>query len=744
MFAALGNAQWTVSIRDLISGQIRKLGSQIQRNLGGAIAEAVRQSQRHLKRLAASIDRTAARLRYVGASAIASGLALGSLFIYPVKAAASFEETLNRLNAVFRLNAKEARGFAQVYGSTVGRSQRQLLGSISDFGAFATGLGLGSKEALKFAKSVTALSVDFASFRDITDEESLRRFVAGLSGSSEVFKTAGIDISATALALRGVDSDATQLQKTMARLAIITEAMTDQGALGDATKTAKSATNQYKRFWAIVDDLAISIGNHLLPTLNQLLLYINANIPAIKKWVDENGNAVKAIALLAVGLVAGGGALISFGFIANSIASVIRLLTLTINIASGAFNLFSRVLGITTKVAIGTVQLGGKAAKATGSLISRLVKLLFTLVVGTGRALFAVGRSIGGILAQLFTGAGGLVRGIISMFARMAAGMTGIFGTIASVFSSVISGIVAAFSTFVSFLGAAFTGLVAIVGSPVAAVALIVAAVGAAIAALYYNFESFADGLNKIGSGILSFFSGILNSVLGGIKSAFSAIYGFLSRITGDIYNGVAGAVGSAVDYIGDQLPSLPDFSADFGFDTAALDEQLGDIDKAIADQKKELQELLNSGFATPDLTSGLNDQLAGLKAQRSDLQDQRDDIEARRRELTSEVVDARSAEGLAALIRNSQRGVIPSSLPDLSQIQNGVAAAVKGSVPQAGVQQINSMKQLASDARQIVTLLAKGNTVSADGFDSLKSSLDNAVDQIGVADFDTDNFAPV
>ena len=108
-------------------------------------------------------------------------------------------ETISRFNAVFRDQSEGAREFASILANDIGRSETDILNALSSYQAFFVGLGKGSKESAKLSKELTSLALDFASFNNVSDEDAQSRFLAALSGSSEVFDKYGINIKSAAL-----------------------------------------------------------------------------------------------------------------------------------------------------------------------------------------------------------------------------------------------------------------------------------------------------------------------------------------------------------------------------------------------------------------------------------------------------------------------------------------------------------------------------------------------------------------
>lgn len=218
-------------------------------------------------------------------------------FAAVLKQASSSQATMSALAATFEDNADAAREWGIEFAESVGRSRAEVAGSQRTFGAFFRGLGFGNDEALQLSNTLTALSVDFASFNDLADSEGIERFISALSGSSEVLDRFGVNIKAAALdqkllqfGFEGGTARATEQQKAIARLAIIYEAMGQQGALGDAIRTQEEFSNSLKIARAAVADISVSLGEPFLKPLGAGLRifaeFLRDNEQAVQQWAE--------------------------------------------------------------------------------------------------------------------------------------------------------------------------------------------------------------------------------------------------------------------------------------------------------------------------------------------------------------------------------------------------------------------------------------------------------------------------
>lgn len=243
--------------------------------------------------------------------------------IAAIKFASDAEESASRFRAVFGSLADDSAKWADDLARRVGRAKVEVIDSLSSMQSFFVGLGLDGRQAQKMSQQLTELSIDFASFNNITDDDAMGRFISALSGSSEVLARFGINTKAAALQQElltmGITkswSAVTEQEKAMARYSIILRTMTDQGALGDATRTAGSFANQMKRLRAGIVNAATAIGKSIMPPLARLLKIINPILASFAEWADANKKTVATAAavITAVGALAAGIILVGLGF----------------------------------------------------------------------------------------------------------------------------------------------------------------------------------------------------------------------------------------------------------------------------------------------------------------------------------------------------------------------------------------------------------------------------------------------
>lgn len=334
------------------------------------------------KKLQAALERSSRKLRSigsillrVGALATAAAAAFAPLGIASVRAASDAEESLSRFAAVFGSQTDKAAKFADDLARRVGRSSVEVKDALATYQSFFVGLGFGAEEARGLSQQMAELALDFASFNNLSDDEALGRFISALSGSSEVLDRFGINTKQAALQqelLRlGINKAWTQVteqEKALARLNIIMRTMGDQGAVGDAVRTAGSFANQMKRLRANAKDTAIEIGRALIPVLKPVVSTLSTTLGIVKDLIRLNPALTAGVFAVAAGAGLLGVLLLSAG-VAASFASVALGGLATVAGAIGA--VFSPVVLIVaaataaiTAIGLGIITYSGLGARA--------------------------------------------------------------------------------------------------------------------------------------------------------------------------------------------------------------------------------------------------------------------------------------------------------------------------------------------------------------------------------------------
>jgi len=321
-------------------------------------------------------------------TAAAGGLALlGKNF---VDTAADAEETRNRFRAVFKEQTDIVQEYVEQVSANLGRAKTEVQDSLSSFQGFAVGLGFAEDKAAEFSTRLNDLSLDFASFNNLSDNEAVSRFVSGLSGSAEVFDRFGINLKQTNLDLKlqelgfnSVSKGASEMEKAIARLAIIEESLGAQGAIGDAIRTTDTFVGSSKRLRGQITELREALGEQLIPVFAPIVSGLANAVKNFNNLSDTTKQAVAIIGLAVTGLLAMGAVL---PIVAQSM-TVLKLATTGLSVSLSAI---PKTLLFLNTLFFGTASSAGVATVGVTGLQAALATLALpiTLIIAALGALF--------------------------------------------------------------------------------------------------------------------------------------------------------------------------------------------------------------------------------------------------------------------------------------------------------------------------------------------------------------------
>lgn len=193
-----------------------------------------------------------------------------------VKQASDVEEADNVLKIAFDQSADSVREWAATTAGQVKRSEHVLTGLAGQVGAVAQSMFGAGEETAKLSMDMAQLAVDLGSVFNTSDNEALIALKAALVGETEPMRRFGVTLTQAALqefALsQGIGKTVlsmTEAEKMQLRYNFILAKTTR--FQGDATRTGDAFANSYKFLWQRANDLAIKIGQALLPAATKLV-----------------------------------------------------------------------------------------------------------------------------------------------------------------------------------------------------------------------------------------------------------------------------------------------------------------------------------------------------------------------------------------------------------------------------------------------------------------------------------------
>lgn len=203
-----------------------------------------------------------------------------------VFAASNFQEVGTAVEQIFGDASAQLQEFAKTAPDALGQTRTQFLNGVKTFGIFGKAAGLATKDNAAFSEQLTVLASDLASFNNTTVDDAIQALGAGLRGESEPLRRYGVLLDDATLKARAAEMgiyDGTgalsQQQRVLAAQAeILAQTTTQQG---DFARTQDGMANGARTLKANFEDLQITIGQALLPVVENFLPIITDMIDAM-------------------------------------------------------------------------------------------------------------------------------------------------------------------------------------------------------------------------------------------------------------------------------------------------------------------------------------------------------------------------------------------------------------------------------------------------------------------------------
>lgn len=193
-----------------------------------------------------------------------------------VKMAMQTQESENLFNVSMGKMGDKARAWSEDLKKSLGLSAYELRKNVATLNSMITSMGLNEDAAFDMSTSLTKLSNDLASFYNISSDDALTKLKSGLMGEAEPMKQLGVLVNDTTIkswalkkGLIAQGQEMTEQQKVVARYAVIMASTSK--AQGDLARTMDSPTNRLRIMKGRVTDLAVDLGNKLMPAFTLLL-----------------------------------------------------------------------------------------------------------------------------------------------------------------------------------------------------------------------------------------------------------------------------------------------------------------------------------------------------------------------------------------------------------------------------------------------------------------------------------------
>lgn len=523
-----------------------------------------------------------------------------------VDAASDFDENLNKISVAFGDSADDVKAWADTATESFGLSMNQALEATSLFGDMATSMGISQSEAASMSTSLAGLAGDMASFKNIGIDEAMTALNGVFTGETESLKQLGIVMTEVNLqefadGLGLVYNDMTQAEKVQLRYNYVM-AMS-KNAIGDYARTSDGTANSMRTFQASVENLAITLGQNLLPIvtpiiqkatemvnafaaadpeLQQLVLKI-AGIAAaagpallvIGKMVSVFGSASGAIGLLSGKIAALGGMKAALSGVFTAITGPVGIAVAAIIALVAAFAyLMTTNEGFRNSV----MQTISTIGQSLVPVIQALMPVIQNIATVLATTIASVLQALAPVLAQIVTMIGQIVATVAPLIAQLISQLAPILTTIIQTVGNIVSAVLPPVITIINAIMGVIEALLPPIMSVLSTVIDVVSQIITAITPIISFVAGVISDIMGIISPIISFIAGVISSIISVISpiastvaSVFSAIFSTVSSIMNKVgsviktvfngiksaWNGLTGFVSGVFDGISSAVESL-------------------------------------------------------------------------------------------------------------------------------------------------------------------------------------------
>lgn len=217
-----------------------------------------------------------------------------------VQLASQMQEVENVIDVTFGRSASEIYMWAGSAKEAFGMSTSAALDYAGRMGSLLRGQGIVTEQAGEMSMALVALAGDFASFKNISFEDAFVKLESGMRGETEGIGKLGISVHDATMkewwGKQGADKawkDLSQAEKYAARYKYIMEQSESLGVVGDFDRNKDSFANQVKIFQTNLEELKTSLGETLLPVMNQIVTFFNTLFGGSStQSVEEFGTAM--------------------------------------------------------------------------------------------------------------------------------------------------------------------------------------------------------------------------------------------------------------------------------------------------------------------------------------------------------------------------------------------------------------------------------------------------------------------
>lgn len=214
-----------------------------------------------------------------------------------VEKASDLQETLGKTNETFKTNSTEVIAWSKQSIKSMGLAQQTALDTAALYGDMGTGMGMTTKRASEMATSLTQLSADIASFKNVDQSLSANALKGIFTGETEALKNLGtvmtqenLEDYAKKMGLNKKFKDMSQTEKIELRYKYVMAS--NKNAQGDFLRTGGNYANQSRMFEEQKKQLETNLGSIMLPKYNAVMKSLNAILVKYSPTIEKGFGAL--------------------------------------------------------------------------------------------------------------------------------------------------------------------------------------------------------------------------------------------------------------------------------------------------------------------------------------------------------------------------------------------------------------------------------------------------------------------